>query len=100
MTAFDLVAGICGIAAFLVLCAQGASLIRTESHLLFTSDPARSLAMAKRACDDRGLTYSELAGIAAGLKVSGRAYKIRAVRHKGEREGWLSSVPVSRVETR
>jgi cation transport regulator ChaC len=89
MTVFNLVAGLCGIIAFLVLSVQGALLLRTERHVWLVRDPGRSLEMAKRACEARRLTYSELTGTAPGLTVQGMAFKVRSVRAQGERENWL-----------
>ena len=97
---FDLVAGTCGILAFVVLCVQGALLLRNEKQRFFTADPTRALAMAKGACDRKHLTYSELSGTVAGLEVSGRAYKVRSVRHQGERAGWLGQGMASPREQR
>jgi hypothetical protein len=100
MVVFNLVADACGIIAFLVLAAQGALMLRVERQRWLVRDPARSLAMAKRACDARHLAYTELAGIAAGLEVTGPAYKVRSVRAQGERENWLSQVAVDKREVR
>jgi hypothetical protein len=98
MTAFNLVAGICGIVAFIVLCVQGAPLLKTEEHVWLTRDAARSLHLAKEACKKRKLDCAELRGTAAGVQVSGRAYKVRSARRQGERENWLSPVEASRRE--
>lgn len=100
MVIFGLISGICGIMAFAVLCAQGVLLLKTERHVLFTRDSNRALAMAKRACDERHLAYSELQGTTAGVEVSGRAYKVKSLRKQGERENWLSSIGASRFEIR
>jgi hypothetical protein len=100
MTLFDLIAGTCGILAFLVLCTQGALLLRTEKQRFFTADPAQALAIAKGACGRRKLTYTELPGTVAGLEVSGPAYKVRSARHEGERAGWLGQGQASRWERR
>ncbi len=84
MMAFDLVSGVCGIIALLVLCVQGALLLRTERHVFSTRDPARALAMAKGACQRRHLKCQELQGTAAGITITGRAYKLHAIQHEGE----------------
>jgi hypothetical protein len=97
---FDLVAGICGIIAFIILCAQGALLLRKERHVLFTRDAARSLALVKKACEDKHLTYTELKGTVAGVEVSGRAYKVRSVHRQCERENWLSQLGATKFEIR
>jgi hypothetical protein len=97
---FELISGICGIIAFVVLCLQGVRLLGTERRILLTRDPARALAMAKRACEKRHLDFTVLAGDAAGIAVTGRAYKVRSVREEGERDNWLSPVQASRRETR
>jgi heme-degrading monooxygenase HmoA len=46
----------------------------------------------------RKLDCAELRGTAAGVQVSGRAYKVRSARRQGERENWLSPVEASRRE--
>lgn len=76
---FDLIAGVCGILAFVVLCLQGLALLRRERRIVFTRDPARSLAMAKGACEKRSITYQELTGTAAGIEVEGRVYQLRSL---------------------
>lgn len=100
MTTFNLVAGICGIVAFVVLCLQGLRLLRHEKQVWFTRDPARSLAQAKGACKQRHLAYTELEGTVAGIEVRGPVYKVRAARQQGERENWLSPLGVSTTEFR
>ena len=100
MTVFNVLAGTCGIIAFVVLCIQGARLLRKERHVLLARDPARSLSVVKDNCEKRGLSVTELAGTAAGIEVSGPAYKVRSVRNRLDRESWLSPIPVDRHERR
>ena len=94
MTTFALVAGICGVLAFLILCLQGALLLRKETQRLFTPDWARSLAIAKGACDKRHLSYEDIGGTVPGIIVTGRAYKVRSLRREGESQGWAAAVAV------
>jgi hypothetical protein len=100
VTVFNLIAGICGIIAFVVLCLQGAPLLKIEKHVWLTRDPGRSVGRAKEACKKRGLECTELMGTAAGVEVTGRAFKVRSARRQGERENWLSPVEASRDEFR
>ena len=86
--------------AFLVVCLKGVLLLRSEKAVLFTRDPARALAMAERACQKRHVEYSRLTGDAVGVEVTGRVRNVRAVRRDGERDNWLSPIPVSRLERR
>jgi len=90
VTLFNVVAGTCGVLAFLVLCLQGYFRTRKERHRLFTRDGVRALDFAQRACELRGLEYETLTGTAPGITVTARAYRVRALRAEGEREGWLA----------
>jgi hypothetical protein len=64
MVVFNIVAGTCGIIAFLVLTLQGARLLRVGHHIWLVRDPVRSLARAKHACEARHLDYKQLTGTA------------------------------------
>jgi hypothetical protein len=100
MTTFNLVAGICGIVAFGVLCRKGIRLLKKETHVFLARDPARSLHRVKDICDKHRLDWTSLGGNAPGVRATGRAYKIRSAREECEREEWLSPMPVSKMEFR